>query len=465
MQPKVIQLALTIFVLFFTAYIFLTSSHVRFWADDFCTGSVYNQSGFLAAQRVSWTSWSGRYSYNFFQYLFLMFGSGVTRYAPVVVFILSALSSWFAIYKITGNKHRFFSLVLSMLLAIMVLSITPNIIQSFYWYSGTLIYSLPFVFLQLFFAMLVWRGLVVSKNRRKIALSIALLSLLIAGGFSESFAVAQIVFLTCLLVIVLTVRRLRQTQVASVLVAGVLGLVLALGIMLVAPGTAVRSATLDKPENLHWVISTTFRATKTYFVGLGQVRAYLYVAALVFSVISLLFRHSKFVSKRIFSLRETAWMISVICLGVVLATASLFGVAYYSMAYPPPERALITSSYLIVVGLIMVSILVNLALKPLLTKNILRSTKLLFTLLCLLSTVFLARDMYRRWRFLKNDLATYAYQWDIQEASILSQAATKKKILVKHIPPVGRIDGFKDNKGWVTGCAAGYFGVEEFKVK
>ena len=69
------------------------------------------------------------------------------------------------------------------------------------------------------------------------------------------------------------------------------------------------------------------------------------------------------------------------------------------------------------------------------------------------------------WRFIKNDLKTYADSWDSQKNSILKQSSQKDPVIIKNIPMVGRIDGFKDNKGWVAGCAAAYFGVNEFIVE
>lgn len=464
MQIRFVKLTLTIFVLFFSIYILLTSSHVRLWADDFCTGCVFKQNGFSGSQKVSWNTWSGRFSYNFSQYFFLLLGKNATSHASIAVFIFIILSFWIVVYALMKSKHLFSSLVLSFVTTILVLAITPNITQSFYWYSGTLIYSLPFVFLNLFLFVFVRCFFIRTKKYLNLLIA-AFLTLLVAGGFSESFAVAQITILLHILLTILLLSKKKKRQFTEIVIAGILGLFLAISLMLVSPGTAIRSATLTKPDSILWVFTTSFNSTKIYFIDLFKIKTYYYVAALIFSIVYYQFKEIKISRNYGINLTKSLILITLIISAVVFSTGSIFFVAYFSMAYAPPERALITSSYLIIIGLTGISVTLWLVIRTYITNKNTKIIDLMLLLVFFLSSSLLSRDIYRRWRFLKNDLATYAFQWDLQEKGILGQAANKKKINIKYIPPVGKIDGFIDNKGWVTGCAACYYGVEEFKVQ
>ena len=59
----------------------------------------------------------------------------------------------------------------------------------------------------------------------------------------------------------------------------------------------------------------------------------------------------------------------------------------------------------------------------------------------------------------------YAYHWDIQEQEIYRQKNDgSSSIVIEYIRPVGDIDGFIENKRWVSACAAEYYQVDEIRV-
>jgi hypothetical protein len=75
----------------------------------------------------------------------------------------------------------------------------------------------------------------------------------------------------------------------------------------------------------------------------------------------------------------------------------------------------------------------------------------------------LARHVYRDWRFLRNDLATYAYYWDIEETKLIL-AESEDTVFIKDVWTVGELDGFVENKGWVARCASFYYKVDKIEV-
>jgi hypothetical protein len=465
MLLKLIKSALFIFVILFSYYILSTGLYVRFWADDFCHASTLSKHGFLGSQKDSWLTWSGRYSYNYFLYFFIQFGDGVVKYIPITVLTLFTLSLWPLIHKLLLKKSKAFSLILSPLFTILVLTNTGNIIQSFYWYSGTLIYSLPFVFLNLFLSLLIWRDSKLLKEKTNTVLFMSFFLLLIAGGFNESFTVAQLVFLSFLLLINSIIQWKDKKKIGLILITGITGLLLSLTIMYFSPGTTARSTTVDKPESIYWVVERTSTMTQEFFSKLFETKAFLYTVVLIYSI-------TYFISGKLnpartikLNLNRTLILLVLLITSAIVSTASIYATSYYAMAYHPPERAMITATYIIVTSLILSGVLVNTYLIRQLVKTKTKYVGLAMFGIFITSLLMLSRNTLRDWRFIKNDLKTYADAWDIQRESIMNQAATGREIVIKYVPPVGHIDGFKDNKGWVTGCAANYFGVKRFLVE
>jgi len=462
MLQKLAKLLLILFVLFFTYYIFSTSLYVRFWADDFCTAAVQAQHGFLKSQIFWWTTWSGRYSYNFFLQLFMIFGEDVTKYVPFIVYSLLVVSLWPLAHILVGGKDKLFALLFTSLFIILVLIITPNIIQSFYWYGGTLIYTMPFVFLNLFLSLVAWNKTGIYKTNRTLVLIIAFILLLIAGGFNESFTMSVLIILFFgVFVLTFLSNRKSLKNIRNIVAAGICGLIASFFIMYSSPGVAARSVTVRRPDSLMWVLSSSAQDAGAYLSNLINARFFIYNIGLIFSVAYLFHNQKKLKLK--FSHAASLFLIVVVA--TLFSTASIYFVSYYAMSYHPPERAFITSVYIMVFCLVITAILSAIYAGTILSKRKAGLVSVVAFLIFFASMGLLARDTWRRWKFLKNDLRTYADAWDIQRESIGAQAKQGERIVIDYIPPVGRIDGFKDNKGWVTGCAADYFGVEEFVVE
>ena len=478
MLQKLVKIALFAFAVYFAYYIFSTSTYVRFWADDFCTAFVLDKYGFLGAQKFSWLTWSGRFTYNFFIYLLMALGPFITKILPIVTFILLALSIWGVFHKLTLAKSKTLSLVLSFVFVIVVFMNTPNIIQSLYWYSGSLAYTFPFIIINLFLSMVLWVNVKYLKNHRKLIIFIAFFILLIAGGFSETFVVSGIVFIVFFALINYLYEWDGKNEAKRIFLAGLAGLMISFLIVYFSPGTASRASTVDKPESLGWVISATYDSTKLFFIDLFDIKAFIYTFVLVFSSVWLIKRMLSEKKRVELNYKKT---INILALGVCLAIftcASVYAASYFSMAYHPPERAMIIPIYIIIICLIIVSInICNILLKVgdsylihgnkfvVLAgkfKNIING---IFILLFIVSLILIGRDTQRQWSFIKNDLKTYADEWDIQKEKIIRQKDSGNAVKVKYIPPVGRVDGFRENKGWVAGCAAKYFGVDKFVIE
>lgn len=168
-----------VFILFLVSsyFILTTSSLVRYWADDFCSSVLLRNNGYFQSQIIWWNSWTGRYSYIAFLDLVELSGLIGAQVLPVILFAFFVLSF-----------YLMFGLQISLVLSILFLLNSPNIIQSFYWMTGSLNYYAPFIFLNFFLALLF-------RKSKKYVNLIGFVLIFIAVGFSESFGVALLFFL------------------------------------------------------------------------------------------------------------------------------------------------------------------------------------------------------------------------------------------------------------------------------
>lgn len=250
-----------VLVLFLVAsfYVLTTSSYVRYWSDDFCSSVLLRNNGYWQSQIIWWNSWTGRYSYIAFLDFVELFGLIGAQALPIVLFVLFTLS-----------LHAMFGLSVSLLLTVIFLIVSPNIIQSFYWMTGSLNYFAPFIFLNFYLALLF-------RKSKKYTNLIGFILLFIAVGFSESFGVALFLFLVYLFFV------LPKTQNKKIIVAGLVATVLSLGLMYLAPGNAVRSATVSHPDSLMDLVYKTFSYSKWYLIHL------LYIKEFMLSVLVIIF--------------------------------------------------------------------------------------------------------------------------------------------------------------------------------
>jgi hypothetical protein len=132
---------------------------------------LLRNNGYWRSQIIWWKGWTGRYSYIAFLDFVELFGLMGAKVLPLIQYLLILL---------VGFPFSLFSLFF--------LINSPNIIQTFYWMTGSLNYFAPFIFLNGFLVILF-------KKYSKKYLLFSFLLLLVATGFSEAFGVANLLFL------------------------------------------------------------------------------------------------------------------------------------------------------------------------------------------------------------------------------------------------------------------------------
>jgi len=382
-----------------TYYVLHSIYYVRLWADDFCSSVLLRNNGFIKSQIIWWNGWTGRYSYIAFLDLFELVGLTGAKLLPLIQIVIFSIP----IIIVMG--------VAGLLFIPIFLVNSPNIIQSFYWMTGSLNYFAPFVFLNLYLLLLF-------KPLKKYSLFLGVLLLIIATGFSEAFGIANLLFLSFLYIVLPDSKSKKQ------IAFGFFATVLSLGFMYLAPGNSVRSATVSHPESLFILIKSTLVYSKWWLVHL------LYIKTFVISILTIIAsafvflkpKHKYFKNPKLVILLSFGFMVSV--------TLAVVGLTYQAMNWEPPERVMSIVNNMIILGTLVFSIALFQLTNKFIPKIV---TNISFAVLVLSLTFFVNKD----WSKVKNELKSSA-----ESPTYLS---------------VGKLDGLEDNKGWVKSCIIEYY--------
>lgn len=437
MKIKIINIFVwsSIIVLFLTlSYLVLsTSGYIRFWADDFCTTTGLINNGFWQTQVSTWSGWSGRYSATFFISLAETLGLSMFKFLPVLLF------SFFLVPLL-----MIFGIVAGIPLSIIVILNSPNIIQTFYWATGSLNYLIPFVFLNLYLINIY-------KNKSKYTNIISFILMFIASGFSESFAIATLFFFVFVFVSI----NLLNTNLAKLfnkkLIAGFVATLISLVVMYLSPGNAVRSSLVSHPESFfNWFYDTGIY-TKWFLIS--RFNTEYFTVSLLTLFLSPLFFNIKTKIK----LNNQKLILLLSLLFIPLITFVVTGVTYYALNWEPPERVMfIATTYIFYSFFIFSFIYWN-------SQNLKEKNLKFFKILFVINILFLTYYTNKYLNINKLEIKEYAIQWDRVEQLMIASKASDE-VVIPNIKPVGKLDGFVENKGWVLSCIAGYYGLEKIEL-
>jgi len=439
-------------------YIITTSHYVRYYADDFCSATILKRYGYWGTQKFWWLTWSGRYSSNLLIHFFELFGQGVVRIIPVLITISLTLSILpFLVFILFRKIGVLVTVLFAYFLVIVVLINAPNIVQSLYWQSGLINYTAPFILLNLFFSLLALkqsRGLKLNK----ISLFTSSLILFFAGGFSESYAIAQTVLIIIILLGVCVVNNSNKDLI-KMLIAGLLGSILSLLVMYYSPGTSVRATTVIQANNIYFVIKSTILSSRWYLLRMLSIKSIQYSFLISFILIFYLTGKKYYYEPRVqLRIRELYFVIILAFFNILFSTASVFALGYYSMSYHPPERALFVVISMVYMSFIVISFCISVLLRRMLSAKSLNRIKVALNIAYLILFISLLIQTVSHWNKVKTHIRNYAIIWDTEERKIVDSKTNE--IDIKYIKPPGDLDGFLENKGWVGSCASSYYNKE-----
>jgi len=446
----------------------------RYLADDFCFAAKARALGVLAAQIDLYRGWRGVFAHSFFASLAGLTPPQLVSYMPATVLAVWLVALTWTIAQFALMARARYPLLAALSFATLTLYATVygtlNIVQSLYWLSGTLSYTTPLVILTIFVGLVAFLTRRAGGHRPHSAFLILGAGLtLIAGGFSEVFLTMQTGVLLVTLVMVLRIAPGPAARTAGPLVlAGLVGSLIALAIVGIAPGNDVRLQFFSRPP-LPLVLVPLLSPIYALLVLGGFVLsstipiAVLSVGGAVLSAVH--YPDTGRLAERAASLvaeRRRAKRSIVLSLIVPSAFASVATV--YGIFAGPSPRAQIAPLFLTAGVVLFWSIVVGLAVQHASasekTERAHSPDKRALVVVGILLLIPLLSA--GRTASLVNDRRAYSVLWDERDNQMREAAARGEKTLV--VPALGFSGGLDDveprAKSWVSVCMARYYGVD-----
>ena len=291
--------------------------YTRYFSDDFCSASVLHKLGFVETMRTQRAEWSGRFAFFAVKAPLEWIGPVTARFTPGAIVVLMIVGAAFFVRSIPAGAP----MPIALIVAFAAIDSAPDKFDRygpFAWETGALTYMLPTVL------FLAWLGLV-ARGR---GAWWGALVLLVAGGLSETSLVAQGAMTGGVTLAALLSRDRARTRVALV---GLGATLLALAIVVSAPGNATRAAGLPPRPSL---VEAGLRAAEIAYTFVGS---HLFVegaSLLLVAAAGLVVGQG--IQRRV--------ALSAMCIAVAAYLAA-FLPAVWTLSAAPPPRALYVASF------------------------------------------------------------------------------------------------------------------------
>lgn len=453
------------------AYLGLSS---RYIADDYCSTVIALAKGILGSVPHWYVTYAGQYSNFVVKGMIAYADSGITALLPFLILVswVAALTwTLFPIIRRLGVRQVFMlSMLFAMLIVVSIFSGVPSIVQSLYWFAASVPYTIPCVLLTFYAGVFIRIVHNPSFNRVPLWAQVGTaLFMLISGGFSEVFTAFQITLLvlTGLAYWKFALPPIRHKALWLLAIALIFS-ILALTIIVLAPGRAIRQANFPQTLSLPEITIQTIVVTASYIImGLG-----------VFSPVPLIVIVS-FAMLTAYQLQQSNPRLRLhnrsVRTGILLASGVGFIVIASTMAPPiyatssaPPARGYIVAQTALVGMAVAWGLVMGFGARsrPAQPGKPERLAQIL-VLIVISGTIFIT---------LKNapDISvfkTYANEWDSRDQTIRKAVAQNVKTLSvnKLSIDLGEREGLdiidSEPSGWVNQCAADYYGLEELSTQ
>jgi hypothetical protein len=456
----------------------------RYMADDYCYAANVQEQGFIKAQTSIYTGFTGRFSFSFAASAAPILGPSIVPFLPLITLTCWLAVSLWAIYQIALIKlwprPLLASLIIAELIIFATLNATHHIVQSLYWQTGMLNYVPPLILLTAYVGIICYRLRRPTQNRTAfISLIVASAALpFFAGGFTEAFMLLQAGGLS--LAVALCWKYVSDSikrAVLPLLIAGLVGSLLALCIVVAAPGNSVRQSFFPAPPNLFTLTGLSvynaagFIAYTIYLSPLTTLLTVTLPALFGYHLSSTGFsRHSKPGPER--DLRLLVLLPAIGFTLIFLCTVP----AIYGTSGFLPERARLIPQFVFVCTAVCWGYLVGVALSERLAvyKRYaswpLAVCSIAVTALLILSPLAAARRSFA----LAARASAGASMWDQMDREVrAARARGEMNVVVPAVPDVeSRLGAHRtelqleqDASNWKNRCAARYYGVNSIRAE
>jgi hypothetical protein len=439
-----------------------TGTFARLWADDYCYSAVTGQGG-LWGGVAEWYMHSGnRFSSAAAVAISDWFGPAIVGLLPAAFLVLQT-GAWifflFQVRRLLNWRTSGYWLVLFALVQVYFLTLlAPDRLQTIYWRMGMFHYSLPLPLLLIQLGLVARWASGAALPRFWLLLLAAFLALF-AGGNSETFAFLQLGLWGLILAAVLVfLHGQRRMHTALLLLAPLVGSLLALVIMFFSPQNADRLAVMPPPDNLWLVIPVTLRHVGdfVFYAIRGQLTPML-VFVLCAAAVSLL---SLRAGNALLSVRAALLALALSLLVMLaLIAASFFPSSYAGLQYPS-GRALMPAAFALLAGIGAAVFFAAHALQCLMRPAHLRWLTLAALVLLLAASLYPFRAASVQMQDVDR-LSAWAQRWDDRDQHIRQNlAAGNLDIQAREVEVVWSLEDMGPEPDfWINRCAAVYYGA------
>jgi hypothetical protein len=430
----------------------------RLISDDYCSIHFAGRLGFLRDIWFQYLNLQGRYSLFACDTLLLWIGPRGLGYVTAVVLFLWAAAIIGILFGIQPQaREAKFKLRdaagFGLVIFVACLLLAPNLPQSLYWWNGLATHTLPLFVFTYYLAFYAW--LQRQEPAPKMSISAAIVAFfisIVAGGFSETFTVAQIILLVCWQAWLYFRKELDfRRPGAAYLAAGLVGALVALVIALVSPGNAVRQTQYQTTTNILGIVQISLYH---YFVFLKDIFT---TPEKILGVMSVFLGFLWFGQQIRPERNPKKWEpVAIFIIVSIMLTYGCFTPAAFGMSDAPPLRAQIIPVFFLLFGAASAAYLWgNLRSDPAGNEN--TGLLAITVVLLLVSSGIYGKQLYdSSARYIK-----YAQAWDENEQKILEAVKAGQETVIIHSVRnwAGLNDPGNNPKFFVNYCMSKYYNI------
>lgn len=439
-------------------------SFTRLMADDYCTVNVALDNGVLQAPLIWYNTWSGLFTNFVLKSAIAPLGPGFSATLPALIILACLAAAIWALYPITSLLRRpgWMAVLFGVLIVYATIQSTPNVGQSIYWTGGSIPYTLPVA------AMLFYAGFFVrAAQRNRVTPGTVLIAAAVpflAGGLSETYGLMQIAALGLASLVCYAILPAQRRKTAlTLLLISLTAAVIALALVVVAPGNAVRQSRFGTRTSLPDLITLTLYTAITYpAIMLGVFAPVALLTAMIFAA-ALAHRNRLPEIVRWLTPRRVRRLILFSGAACVLLTTSALVPALYAVGEAPPGRVYVIPNFILVCTAVLWGSLMGFTIR-----SVPRTAAALTVALALIigpaAAVWQTLSPAPQYR-------AYAAEWDRNDAEIrriAGDGVAQVRIDKTHVTMdelIGLEPLGSDPTRGHNQCAADYYGVETLIVE
>ncbi len=467
------------FVLSLIAYAYL-GFYSRYMADDFSGLKPIRTHGFVAAQIFWYRGWTGRFSFTFLYSLFALLGPTTPRFLPALILTLWFAGAAWAISQIqrrSGKMSRARMVLFAAFPIFATLETTPNVSQSLYWQNAALTHTAPFILLSLYVAV-ISRGSCQSDKRFSYRFNLVCAGILtfLAGGMSDAYVVMQS-FALILSFVALEVFAGSEfkSRLRPFLIAGLIGALVSLAIVALAPGNSIRRAYFPRQFGGLETLAVTISYSDRFIAKLVLTHPIIFLTMLLLPFLIVLrdVRHGYEPRwNRQFCIRLLVTIPPAVFLLILCGT----GTGVYALSVMLPERARILLSLIFVCGTTLWGRAAGeyVAAKFLPSSDQSRHLISRIATLALLLLILSPLASFFSILGLRQKARNYAADWDRQDAEL--QTARQSGVTDVVMPQIGDFESRigkgpsdlhlrTDSSFWINRTTANYYGLRSVRAR